>query len=171
MAREMPGYFFFFGGIEATKSILTGGDKSKDGKLRINCDHLIFLNPVLNLVQDERYPLFTKISILSFPRSKSEHYCRCGGRRLPVDNHLSVRRLQIQNSGRKLERADDQSDEADRSHTRRVRTVQRPVAHSHQNDTLHSRPLCYLRVHQRNSNETAQFVKIKRTLIDSQQDE
>lgn len=32
MAREMPGYFFFFGGIEATKSILTGGDKTKDGK-------------------------------------------------------------------------------------------------------------------------------------------
>ena len=32
--REMPGYFFFFGGIEATKAILTGGDKAKDSKLQ-----------------------------------------------------------------------------------------------------------------------------------------
>jgi solute carrier family 25 ornithine transporter 2/15 len=30
IAREMPGYFFFFGGYEATRGLLTPVGKSKD---------------------------------------------------------------------------------------------------------------------------------------------
>lgn len=30
IAREMPGYFFFFGGYEATRGLLTPAGKTKD---------------------------------------------------------------------------------------------------------------------------------------------
>lgn len=30
MAREMPGYFFFFGGYELSKSLLQGNDPNKE---------------------------------------------------------------------------------------------------------------------------------------------
>ena len=32
MAREMPGYFFFFGGYELTKSLLTTTEQKQEGE-------------------------------------------------------------------------------------------------------------------------------------------
>lgn len=70
-----------------------------------------------------------------------------------MDGHLPVRRLQIENTSRKLNGTDDQGAEADRPHTRPLRIVQRPVADSYSNDSLDGRPVRVLRVLSRIPNE------------------
>lgn len=47
IAREMPGYFFFFGGYEATRGLLTPAGKAKD-EIGIELCTVVPLNPRFN---------------------------------------------------------------------------------------------------------------------------
>lgn len=93
MAREMPGYFFFFGGYELAKSALTRHDTKEASKCSICISFQIDLFIFLFL-----HPLLPSLAF-----STSGHNCsRRIRRHLSVDHDLSVRRVQIENSSGKF---------------------------------------------------------------------